>query len=125
MAAVVSHNAAQIKETGVLVLLAVALHNLLGYLLGYCAGVLGRTTPARKRAIAIEIGMQNSGLATSLAKTAFPDLASATVPGAVFSVWHNVSGAILAYIFRRWDAAKESDAEKDAAQDGAANAETR
>ncbi|MGN1064852.1 MAG: bile acid:sodium symporter family protein [Thermoguttaceae bacterium] len=125
VAAVVSHNAAQIKETGVLVLLAVALHNLLGYLLGYCAGVLGRTTTARKRAIAIEVGMQNSGLATSLAKTAFHDLASATVPGAVFSVWHNVSGAILAYIFRRLDAAKESDAEKDAAKDGGLNAQTR
>ena len=60
-----------------------------------------------------------------LAKTAFHDLASATVPGAVFSVWHNVSGAILAYIFRRLDAAKESDAEKDAAKDGGLNAQTR
>jgi len=45
--------------------------------------------------------MQNSGLATSLAGTAFPALAMATVPGAVFSVWHNISGAILANWFRK------------------------
>ena len=44
--------------------------------------------------------MQNSGLATSLAGSAFPDLAMATVPGAIFSVWHNISGAVLAGIFR-------------------------
>ena len=52
--------------------------------------------------------MQNSGLATSLAATAFPDLSMATVPGAVFSVWHNISGAVLASIYRRWN----SDSEK-------------
>jgi BASS family bile acid:Na+ symporter len=47
--------------------------------------------------------MQNSGLATSLAQTSFPDLAMATVPGALFSVWHNISGAILAGILRSRD----------------------
>ena len=45
--------------------------------------------------------MQNSGLATSLAGSAFPDLAMATVPGAIFSVWHNISGAILANFYRK------------------------
>jgi BASS family bile acid:Na+ symporter len=45
--------------------------------------------------------MQNSGLATTLAGTAFPNLAMATVPGAVFSVWHNISGAMLAGWFNR------------------------
>ena len=55
----------------------------------------------KKKALSIEIGMQNSGLAASLAGTAFPDLAMATVPGAIFSVWHNVSGAVLANVFRR------------------------
>ena len=50
-----------------------------------------------------EIGMQNSGLGTSLAASAFPDLAMATVPGAIFSVWHNISGAILAGVLRRID----------------------
>ena len=54
-----------------------------------------------RRTLVIEIGMQNSGLATSLAATAFSDLAMATVPGAIFSVWHNISGAILANVYRR------------------------
>ena len=53
--------------------------------------------------LSIEIGMQNSGLATSLAATAFSALAMATVPGAIFSVWHNISGAILANIYRKLD----------------------
>ena len=56
---------------------------------------------AKRKALSIEIGMQNSGLATSLAGSAFPDLAMATVPGAIFSVWHNISGAILANFFSR------------------------
>lgn len=60
------------------------------------------STP-RKKAVFIEIGMQNSGLATTFAGSAFPDMAMATVPGAIFSVWHNISGAILAGIFRRID----------------------
>lgn len=47
------------------------------------------------------IGMQNSGLATSLAASSFPSLAMATVPGAVFSVWHNISGAVLAGYYSR------------------------
>ena len=55
----------------------------------------------RKKAVSIEIGMQNSGLATSLASSAFPNMSMATVPGAIFSVWHNISGAILAGIYRR------------------------
>lgn len=46
--------------------------------------------------------MRNLGLATSLAGTSFPDLVMATVPGAIFSVWHNISGAILANIYQKW-----------------------
>jgi len=63
--------------------------------------------PAKIKAFSIEIGMQNSGLATSLAGSAFPTLAMATVPGAIFSVWHNISGAILAEIYRHWDNAEK------------------
>ena len=65
------------------------------------------STPKTK-AVSIEIGMQNSGLATSLAGTAFPDMAMATVPGAIFSVWHNISGAILANIYNRWTDKEEN-----------------
>ena len=56
---------------------------------------------SQRKTIAIEVGMQNSGLASSLATTAFPNLAMATVPGAIFSVWHNISGAIIASIFSK------------------------
>ena len=102
VAAVVSHNAEKIYTSGALVLCVVILHNLLGYACGFGLGKLLRLPNAKVKALSIEIGMQNSGLATSLAGTAFPDLAMATVPGAIFSVWHNISGALLSGIYRRW-----------------------
>ena len=102
IATVVSHNAGKIYTSGVLVLAVVILHNLLGYACGFGLGKLLRLTPEKVKALSIEIGMQNSGLATSLAGTAFSDLAMATVPGALFSVWHNISGAILAAFYRKW-----------------------
>ena len=108
VAAVVSHNAEKILSTGALVFVVVILHNLLGYASGFGLGKLLHLNVAKTKALSIEIGMQNSGLATSLAGTAFPDLAMATVPGAIFSVWHNISGAILANIYNRW---KEQDAQ--------------
>ena len=101
VASVVSHNSGKILSTGAIVFVIVILHNLLGYLCGYLIGVLFKMDLPRKKAVAIEVGMQNSGLATTLAGSAFPDLTMATVPGAVFSVWHNISGAILAAWFRR------------------------
>ena len=101
VASVVSHNSEKILSTGVIIFAVVILHNLLGYLLGYLIGVLFKMDLPRKKAVAIEVGMQNSGLATTLAGTAFPGLAMATVPGAIFSVWHNISGAILAGWFNR------------------------
>ena len=101
VAAVVSHNSGKILSTGPVIFAVVILHNLLGYLCGYLTGILFRMDMPRKKAVAIEIGMQNSGLATTLAGSAFPNLAMATVPGAIFSVWHNISGAVLAGIFRK------------------------
>lgn len=103
VASVVSHNSARILETGAVVFAVVILHNLLGYVAGFALGIILKQPLQRKKALAIEIGMQNSGLATSLAGTAFPTLAMATVPGAIFSVWHNISGAVLANVFRRLD----------------------
>ncbi|MBQ6554104.1 MAG: bile acid:sodium symporter family protein [Firmicutes bacterium] len=101
IAAVVSHNSEKILSTGVVIFAIVILHNLLGYLCGYGIGKLFKMDMARKKAVAIEIGMQNSGLAATLAGSAFPDMAMATVPGAIFSVWHNISGAMLAAIFKK------------------------
>ena len=108
VATVVSHNAEKIYTSGVLVFAVVILHNLLGYGCGFGIGKLFRMTPEKTKALSIEIGMQNSGLATSLANTAFPDpsMAMATVPGALFSVWHNISGAVLAAFYRKWNSKK-------------------
>ena len=103
--AVVSHNSGKILTTGAVVFGVVILHNLLGYLCGYLIGMIFRMNLPRRKAVSIEIGMQNSGLAASLAASAFPDLAMATVPGAIFSVWHNISCAVLAGIFRKMEGA--------------------
>ncbi len=86
VASVVSHNAQKILETGAVVFAVVVLHNVLGYLAGFLLGILLKLPLSKRKALSVEIGMQNSGLATSLAGTAFPDLSMATVPGAIFSV---------------------------------------
>jgi BASS family bile acid:Na+ symporter len=97
--AVVSGSADSIVDAGLLVLAAVILHNGLGYALGYTIGRLTGQPERVRRTMAVEVGMQNSGLAAGLAAQYFSPLAA--LPGAVFSVWHNVSGAVLAAYLRR------------------------
>ncbi|KOP78711.1 sodium transporter [Lysinibacillus sp. FJAT-14745] len=99
VAAVVAGNQQKIAETGLIIFAVVALHNCLGYLIGYLFGKIFGMNLAKKKAIAIEVGMQNSGLGASLAVAHFSPLAA--VPSAIFSVWHNISGPILATIFSR------------------------
>ena len=99
--AVVSANASRIMTSGLLILVVVILHNVTGYLLGYLVAHVMRLDSRKCRAISIEVGMQNSGLATSLATVHFAQYPLAAIPGAVFSVWHNVSGALLAGFFQR------------------------
>ncbi|MFJ4877559.1 bile acid:sodium symporter family protein [Streptomyces sp. NPDC088745] len=94
VAVVVAGSAAAIRSAALLVLVAVVLHNGLGLALGYGAGKLGGLGKPASRAMAFEVGMQNSGLAASLATAHFSPLAA--LPAAVFSVWHNVSGALVA-----------------------------
>ena len=98
---VVSHNADRLLVGGFLVVVAVVLHNLFGLSLGYLVGRLSGLDEQKKRAIASEVGMQNSGLASSLATIHFAAYPLATIPGAIFSVWHNISGAAVAFVFRR------------------------
>lgn len=98
---IVSHNSTGIIQCSLTVAVVVVLHNTLGLLAGYSAALLCRIERPKRTAIAIEVGMQNSGLATSLAAMHFAMFPMATVPGALFSVWHNVSGSIAAQIFRR------------------------
>lgn len=96
VAAVVSANASKIMTSGLLIVMVVMLHNVCGYALGFFIGKALNLETAKCKAVAIEVGMQNSGLATSLAATHFAQYPLATIPGAVFSVWHNISGAIFA-----------------------------
>jgi len=78
---------------------AVVLHNAVGLAAGYGLSKLAGATPREARTIAIEVGMQNSGLAVALAIKYFS--AAAAAPGALFSVWHNISGALAAWFWAR------------------------
>lgn len=95
---VVSTNQEKILTSGILVACVVIIHNTLGYLLGYFVGKLFKVKENKCRTLSIEVGMQNSGLGVSLATTHFPTMPEAAIPGAIFSVWHNISGAIIANI---------------------------
>ena len=81
------------------IVIVVMLHNLCGLSLGYLIGRLLGLAEPKKRAISIEVGMQNSGLASSLATLHFAAYPMATIPGAIFSVWHNISGAMVARFY--------------------------
>ena len=98
---VIAANAHKLLDGGLVILLVVVLHNVFGLGAGYLIGTLLHLAPAKRRAISIEVGMQNSGLASSLATLHFAAYPLATIPGALFSVWHNVSGAIVAWWFGR------------------------
>ncbi|WP_191485223.1 bile acid:sodium symporter family protein [Pseudomonas sp. FEN] len=99
VAAVVAASQAKIAESGLLIMAVVMLHNSFGYLLGYFTGRLFKLPLAQRKSLALEVGMQNSGLGAALASAHFSPLAA--VPSALFSVWHNISGALLSTWFRR------------------------
>jgi BASS family bile acid:Na+ symporter len=84
----------QLATVGLAVFVAVALHNAGGLACGYWLGRAFGFSQAECRTLAIEVGMQNSGLGVALANTYFSALAA--LPGAVFSIWHNLSGSALA-----------------------------
>jgi BASS family bile acid:Na+ symporter len=96
---IVSHNATRLLVGGMLVILVVMLHNVLGLTIGFLIGRLLKLERAKCVAVSIEVGMQNSGLASSLAVLHFAAYPLATIPGAIFSVWHNISGALTAKLY--------------------------
>ena len=98
---VISANAHKLLLGGMVIVAVVVLHNLCGLGLGYLIGRLLHLPAPKRKAISIEVGMQNSGLASSLATLHFATYPMATIPGAIFSVWHNISGAIVARIYAR------------------------
>ena len=101
VAIIIGATAEKLMAGGLLIVIVVMLHNLCGLSIGYLIGRLLSLSEPKKRAISIEVGMQNSGLASSLATLHFAAYPLATVPGAIFSVWHNISGAAVAYIYRK------------------------
>ena len=81
-----------------MIMLVVVLFNLFGYLLGFAAAKLNGLSWKKSVTLAIEVGMQNSGLATGLSKVHFASLPAAVIPGALFSAWFTISGAVLAWV---------------------------
>ena len=98
---IIAASAHRLMEGGLIIILVVILHNLCGLSIGFLIGFLLRLPWAKRKALCIEVGMQNSGLASSLATLHFAAYPMAIIPGAIFSVWHNISGAIAARIFQR------------------------
>ena len=96
VAAIIGGSKAQILESGLLILGVVALHNGLGYLVGFWASRLFKLPYPDCKAVAVEVGMQNSGLGVALAAVHFSASPLTAVPSAIFSLWHNISGPALA-----------------------------
>lgn len=105
---VVSLSASRLFDVGLLMAAIVILHNVFGLALGYGMAKLFRLDSRKSRTVAIEVGMQNSGMAASLAVLYFNP--AAAIPGAIFSVWHNISGSIVANFFSRRDEKAEEKA---------------
>ncbi len=98
VAGITANNTQKIIESGVLVLAVVILHNAIGMACGYGVARLFKLNYAKTTAVAIEVGMQNSGLAVTLAAANFAANPLATLPGAIFSVWHNIAGSLFASV---------------------------
>lgn len=98
---VIASQGANFFKSGLVIFIVVVLHNGFGYLLGYSAGFITGMNYSKRKTIAIEVGMQNAGLATNLATTTaqFANAPQAAVICAVSCVWHSISGTLLAGFF--------------------------
>lgn len=85
---------------GFALILAAILHNAIGYLLGYWLSRLVGLEETACRTIAVEVGMQNGGMATGLAMGVLKSADAALAP-AIFGTWMNISGSVLASWWRR------------------------
>ena len=102
VAGVIGANKQAILTSSMIIIVVIVLQYFIAMGLGFAIGHLVGMGRKQIITVAIELAFQNSGLSTSLAKTHFPSLSQATVPGAHYSVWQNFAGSILAYIFRRY-----------------------
>ena len=90
----------EIISTGPTLIIAVVSLHALGFFLGYCLSKWLRFDEKNSQTVSIEVGMQNSGLATELARSNFPDFTLATIPGAISALTHCVLGSIAAGLCR-------------------------
>ena len=102
VAGVIGANKQAILTSSMIIIVVIVLQYFIAMGLGFAIGHLVGMGRKQIITVAIELAFQNSGLSTSLAKTHFPTLSQATVPGALYSVWQNFAGSILAYLFRRY-----------------------
>ncbi|MEL6828515.1 MAG: bile acid:sodium symporter family protein [Pseudomonadota bacterium] len=109
IAIVIALNANRISDGALAIGIATLIHNVAGLIIGYIVARLFRYDSVVARTIAIEVGMQNSGLATVLALKFFSPLAA--LPGAMFSIWLNITGSIFAYLCTRSDMKNQSDSD--------------
>lgn len=93
-------------ESGVSLLGAVVILHFMGFLLGYGLSRMIRTRDQDARTISVEVGMQNSGLATELARSNFAAFGLATVPGAISALTHCILGSLMAGLCRLWSSEK-------------------
>ena len=114
IAIVVALNQTRLADLSLLILIAVVLHNTLGLATAYTLSRLLGLDETDCRTIAIEVGMQNSGLAVALAMKYLT--AAAALPAALFSIWHNIMGSLLASFWqqRSTDKASSQKTEPDA-----------
>ena len=97
VAGIIAINAHSILGASAAIFLVVICHNLLGMAFGYAVGRMWKFDNARCRALCFEVGTQNSGLATALALAHFSPVSA--IAGALFSVWQNLSGALVSNYF--------------------------
>lgn len=90
----------ELLTVGFVLVLAAILHNSIGYLLGYWGAKAARLDERACRTVAIEVGMQNGGMATGIAMDVLKSTNAALAP-AIFGPWMNVSGSVLATWWRR------------------------
>jgi BASS family bile acid:Na+ symporter len=100
VAIITSRSRDKLLTVGLALIVAAILHNAIGYTLGYWLARAVRLDVITSRTIAIEVGMQNAGMASALAMTALNSVEAALAP-ALFGPWMNISGAILAAYWKR------------------------
>lgn len=114
VSAIVANNKENIATAGILVFVAVLLHNAFGLLLGYYAAKALKLSPQDQRAISIEVGMQNSGLGVALASAYFTPLAA--LPSAFASAWQVITGTFLASYWAKNEVPADADAQSKSKQ---------